>query len=110
MDIIISVCFAVLAAVCGIFALTRQFQMLQQNSYFAVRYWRWYKGSFKLGRLVYIIISLLGAAGAYLAPTLDIVWRIIVSAVLVLFLFIVAKRSTSQNKKSIKKLVVTARV
>ena len=110
LDIIISACFGLLSAVCGIFALTRQFQMLQQSSYFAVRYWRWYKGSFSAGRLVYIIISLLGAVGAFFAPTLGTVWSIVILAVLVLFLAVVAKRSVSQNKKSIKKLVVTARV
>ena len=110
MDIIISVCFAVLAAVCGIFALTRQFQMLQQNSYFAVRYWRWYKGSFKLGRLVYIVISLLGGVGALFAMRLGTVLSIVIFAVLLLFLLITARRSVSQNKKSITKLVVTARV
>ncbi len=110
MDIILSICFAVLATALGIAGLTRQFQMLQQNSYFAVRYWRWYKGSFKLGRLLYIVISLLGSVGAFFALSLDTVWCIVIFAVLVLFLLITARRSVSLNKKSIKRLVVTARV
>ncbi len=110
MDIILSICFGVLAAVFGIVGLTRQFQMLQQNSYFAVRYWRWYKGSFKVGRLVYIIISLLGAVGAFFALKLGTALCITVLATLLLFLLITAKRSNSLNKKSIKNLVVTARV
>ena len=84
--------------------------MLQQNSYFAVRYWRWYKGSFKAGRLIYIILSLLFAAGVFIAPSIDLVGKIIVYAVTLLFLFIVAKHFNAQNKKSIKKLVFTARV
>lgn len=107
---IINLCFCISAAVCGVFALTRQFQMLQQNSYFAVRYWRWYKGSFKAGRLIYIILSLLFAAGVFIAPSIDLVGKIIVYAVTLLFLFIVAKHFNAQNKKSIKKLVITARV
>ncbi len=110
LDIIIATCFGALAALLGIFGLTRQFQMLQQNSYFAVRYLRWYKGSFSVGRLVYIIISLLGAIGAFFAPSLDTVWSIVILAVLLVFLLIVCRRSVSQNKKSIKRLVVTARV
>ena len=110
LDIILSICFGALAAVFGIVGLTRQFQMLQQNSYFAVRYWRWYKGSFKLGRLIYIIISLLGAVGAFFALKLDTVPCIVLLAGLLLFLSIVARRSVALNKKSIKKLVVTARV
>ncbi len=110
MDIIIACVFGAVAALCGIFGLTRQFQMLQQNSYFAVRYWRWYKGSFKVGRLIYIIVSLSGAVGAFFATALNTVWCITILAALLLFLVIAAKRSVSQNKKSIKKLVVTARV
>ncbi len=110
LDIIIAICFSALAAILGIIGLTRQFQMLQQNSYFAMRYWRWYKGSFKFGRLFYIIISLLGAVGAFFATKLGTVWSIILFAVLSIFLLITARRSVSLNKKSIKKLVVTARV
>lgn len=110
MDIIIACVSGFLSAVCGIAALTRQFQMLQQNSYFAVRYWRWYKGSFKLGRLIYIIIALLGAAAAAFAATRGTVPHLCLSAACLLLLLITAGRSVSQNKKSIKKLVVTARV
>ncbi len=110
MDIIISICFGVLCAVFGTVGLTRQFQMLQQNSYFAVRYWRWYKGSFKIRRLLYVIISLLGSVGAFFALSLRTVPCIVIFAVLLLVLFITARRSMSLNKKSIKKLVVTARV
>ncbi len=110
LDFIIAICFCVLSAVLGIVGLTRQFQMLQQNSYFAVRYWRWYKGSFKLGRLLYIVISLLGSLGAFFALSLDTVWCIVLLAGLLLFLAFTAKRSINLNKKSIKKLVITARV
>ena len=102
MDFIIAICFGVLSAVLGMVALTRQFQMLQQNSYFAVRYWRWYKGSFKLGRLLYIVISLLGSMGAFFALSLNTVWCIVLLAGLFLFLSIVARRSVALNKNPLK--------
>ena len=110
MDFIIAICFGVLSAVLGIVGLTRQFQMLQQNSYFAVRYWRWYKGSFKFGRLIYIVLSLALSSAAFFVTKPNTVWSVVLAVVLLLFLAIFVKRSVSLNEKSIKKLVVTARV
>lgn len=110
MATVIACIFGLLSAVCGFFALTRSFQMLQQNSYFAARYLRWYKSSFTAGRLVYIIVSVAFAAVAGYAASRGAVLHAVLSAVCVLFLFIIAKRSVSQNKKSVKKLAVTARV
>lgn len=110
MATVIACIFGLLSAVCGFFALTRSFQMLQQNSYFAVRYLRWYKSSLTAGRFVYIIIGVAFAAVAGYAASCGTVLHAVLSAVCVLFLFIIAKRSVSQNKKSVKKLAVTARV
>ena len=37
----------ILAAISGMFSITRQFQMLQQNSYFPSRYTKWLKENFE---------------------------------------------------------------
>lgn len=110
MNIIFSCFFAVFAAVCAIFAPKRQFQMLQQNSYFAVRYFRWYKDSFKPRNVCLIIAAVFGAALCACLPYFGTVLKAVITAVLCLFPMCVALRSISLEKHSIKRLAVTARV
>lgn len=85
-------------------SLYKQLQMLQQNSYFPSRYLKWVYGSFMpqitLLSFGYCISSLLYLAEKYIL-------------MLVLSALVLAVRSVSavnQNKKSIKKLVFTARI
>lgn len=91
----------ILSIICGIFNLTRQLQMLQQNSYFPSRYTGWLK---------------------YNIPSLQFVGFFAVSVLLCLKLYIVQMIFTaaaalfsictaiSIQKKSIKKLTFTGRV
>ena len=57
---------AAVAALSSLPIITRQFQMLQQNSYFAARYLRWYKGAFGVKTAARLIIALLSAAAVLL--------------------------------------------
>ena len=91
----------ILAAISGMFSITRQFQMLQQNSYFPSRYTKWLKENFEgLPIYLFLISSLLFCFGLYKIQTFFIAASLgfnIYSAV-------------NTQKKSIKKLVYTARV
>jgi len=94
----------VTVSVYSLFAVTRQFQMLQQNSYFPSRYFGWVKTAFTvelaIEAILFCISSLLFGREKYL-----------LQLILILFLFIIGTaRCFSQQKKSIKKLVFTARV
>lgn len=111
MDLILKIAFAVLVAVFGTVGLTRQYQMLQQNSYFLSRYFRWYTGAFGTFDVVTILLSVLGAVAIGLGvvsgfSTFNAVNTGILVAVTLLFSII----AVNKNKKSIKKLVLTARV
>lgn len=93
-----------LAAVSAVFSLYRQFQMLQQNSYFLSRYFKWINKSYTLELAVsalfycaFTFLILRGRAALSLAL-----------AVLLLLFRIFLNVKT--RKKSIKKLVFTARV
>ena len=107
---IIEICFAVVFAVSGIAALTRQYQMLQQNSYFAVRYLRWYKGALDGGKVIEIARALIGAFAVAVAFYKDTALQIFLLSLGAVLLLLTAFKANSQKKKSIKKLVVTARV
>lgn len=89
--------------VSGIFAGYRQFQMLQQNSYFIKRYAKWLKGNFKFRSVISTVLMLL--SGVSVVFGLNTVLCIV--AVLSLLRI---KTAFSDNKKSIKKLVMTSRV
>lgn len=93
----------ILAAVSALAALTRQFQMLQQNSYYPSRYFKWVKDSFFEAIIVltlfFCAISVLYTVNAYVSvvvAALYTVWQIL--------------SAWKTYKKSIKKLVFTARV
>ena len=91
----------ILAAISGMFSITRQFQMLQQNSYFPSRYTKWLKENFEgLPIYLFLISSLLFCFGLYKIQTFFI------AACLGFNIY----SAVNTQKKSIKKLVYTARV
>ncbi len=93
-----------LLAASGMFSLYRQLQMLQQNSYFLSRYFKWVSGSYTLELAI--------SAIAYCALTFFVLNGkavfMLIAAALLLAIRIVLNIKT--HKKSIKKLVFTARV
>ncbi len=90
-----------LAGVSGLFSLTRQLQMLQQNSYFPKRYMGWLKDNLPLGDiLLFLVYSLLFAFKFFISLV------IFNAAVLALRI----PRHLNLQKKSIKKLVFTPRI
>ena len=110
-NIIFSTAFAFFATILGFLSLIRQFQMLQQNSYFLSRYFRWYKGSLGVNEIFDIIISIVGALNLCLGMLRSChITNIVTTAILILCLVANAIESVRKNKKSIKKLVITARV
>ncbi len=94
----------VLIAISAIFAVTRQFQMLQQNSYYPSRYLGWigtgYINNLLLSSALYLISSALYIFELY------IVQLIFIAVLLIIRLII----SIKYQKKSIKPLVLTGRV
>lgn len=111
MDLILKIVFAVLTAVLGTVGLTRQYQMLQQNSYFLSRYFRWYKGAFGTFDIITLLLAALGGVsiGLGLTSSFDL-FNAANTVVLLAVVLIFALIAVNKNKKSIKKLVVTARV
>ncbi len=119
------------AALCvlSVVNLTRQFQMLQQNSYFASRYFGWLKQNLKFC-FANIIFILLGTAGGFFMlfrlETFELIYKFIPRTPLNAYIFtaiggalllataiaayIFAARAVGKNKKSIKPLVTTARI
>lgn len=92
------------AALSAVFSLTRQLQMLQQNSYFPSRYFNWLKGSYTIPLTLCCFIACISAL---------LYSRSLYAVQLVLILLLLAARiilCIRQQKKSIKKLVFTARV
>lgn len=92
---------AFLGALSGIFSLTRQLQMLQQNSYFPSRYISWVKDNFSyISVFAFCISSALLLLKLYLIQTLFLGLSLVCSAV----------NAKKLQKKSIKKLVFTGRI
>lgn len=92
---------AVLSIVGGTFSLTRQLQMLQQNSYFPSRYFSWVKDNIAtIPAISFFVSSMLMAFELYLL-------QLIFISIYTLF----AVTSTIKlQKNSIKKLVFTGRI
>ena len=94
----------VLISVSAIFAITRQFQMLQQNSYYPSRYLGWiftsYINTLLISSALYLISSVLYIFELYIAQTVLIT---LLTALRVILCF-------KDQKKSIKPLVLTGRV
>lgn len=99
--------FVLLGIFSCLLALVRQYQMLQQNSYFARRYFNWLKGNFSPLRLFLraVIIGLLVWA-AVLGNKMMLESLLLFSGCALYF----GWKSYVLNSSSIKKLVFTARV
>ncbi len=94
----------VLIALGGIFSFTRQAQMLQQNSYFISRYFKWLKEEFTFRT----VISLFFLTGSLLFSIFELdIPLLIISVLVCAFKFYYQKL---RQKKSIKPLVFTSRV
>ena len=106
-DTVMITAAAAVAALSSLPIITRQFQMLQQNSYFAARYLRWYKGAFGVKTAARLIIALLSAAAVLLCTGKAATAAL--SAVMLLLCFF-AVYSLRLDRRSVKPLVVTARV
>lgn len=104
MDRYILLVSAIVAAVSGVFSSVKQFQMLQQNSYFASRYFKWLKTAYTLPLC---FSSMLFCLSSYFYLNNAFVLQLILFAVALVIRIILAVKT---HKKSIKKLVVTARV
>ena len=93
-----------LLATSGMFSLYRQLQMLQQNSYFLSRYFKWVSNSYALelaiSAILYCGITYFVLNGK---STLSFIVAILLLAVRIFL-------NIKTHKKSIKKLVFTARV
>ena len=104
MDLVFITCGFSFLALSALFSLCYQFQMLQQNSYFARRYFKWVKNSFAL-RLV--ILSLAFFALAFLFTTKLYSFFCYFSAFLLLIRLVVM---IVRIKRSIKPIVFTSRI
>ncbi|MGN0450947.1 MAG: Mur ligase family protein [Acutalibacteraceae bacterium] len=94
----------ILAALSGLFALVRQYQMLQQNSYFPSRYLPWVKDSYSVPLCIECIAFCL--TSLLMSRRLFIPQLILLIAVFAARVFIALRT----QKKSIKKLVFTGRI
>ncbi|MBP3706949.1 MAG: UDP-N-acetylmuramoyl-tripeptide--D-alanyl-D-alanine ligase [Clostridia bacterium] len=94
----------ILMALSGIFSVTRQFQMLQQNSYYPSRYYKWMNNSYVIElcfcSCLFCLCSVLISANKALIAT------IISAFILIIRIF----RCLNTQKKSIKPLVFTSRI
>lgn len=97
-----------LAAVAGLFSAERQWQMFQQNSYFPSRYLSWLKEKKNLhgviGRVVFLLCLFVLDIGNNHAALL------IFTGLLLLYLIVSVIRALRSRRKSVKKLVFTARI
>ena len=88
----------------GIFSMQRQLQMFQQNSYFPTRYIKWIKSSISV-KTIYSAMFLI------ITSALSFVKAIHFLPILAIFELLLRMLNCKNNtKKSIKKLVYTARV
>ncbi|MBQ6848355.1 MAG: UDP-N-acetylmuramoyl-tripeptide--D-alanyl-D-alanine ligase [Clostridia bacterium] len=96
--LLVSLC---LAAVSSLFSLTRQLQMLQQNSYYPTRYFVWLKDNLPfLHAVLFLISSVLFILHLRVA---QVIFSLVVLGIRI-------PRALNHQKESIKKLVFTARV
>ncbi len=92
---------ALFVAVGGLFSLTRQLQMLQQNSYFPSRYVKWLKANYSVTPIfVFFFSSALLALKFYL---IELIFITLYSALSII-------TAVNIQNKSIKKLVFTSRI
>ncbi len=92
---------AILSSVSGLFALTRQLQMLQQNSYFPSRYTSWLKENLPfLNLTAFLISSVFFCLKLYFIQALFIMLTTALNI----------RSAIKVQRKSIKKLVFTGRI
>ncbi len=121
--LLFKIVFAILLSIFATIGVTRQLQMLQQNSYFAARYRGWLKESkpFSFRQPVFAVLfsALIGASIARVpfdkSPSKGLLNAIIIcsyilGAITLLVAYFKAKSALEKNRSSIKPLVVTARV
>ena len=101
------ICLYIVTAVGAIMSLVRQFQMLQQNSYYPSRYLKWLKEKMAENIIIPFVFSAIAVEGAIIGN--ELLHRIII-AVSAVYILINGIVSVQQNKKSIKKLVFTAKI
>ena len=89
--------------VSALFSLYKQFQMLQQNSYFPSRYYKWLSGSYSP---TLAICSILFCALSFLWAKSPVVCAVLGAIVLIVRIIL----AINSHKKSIKPLVFTKRV
>ena len=88
-------------SISALFSLTRQLQMLQQNSYYPSRYWGWLKTNISLmDAFFYLISSLILFSEKY--------YMLMIFSIFILIVKI--SETILEQKKSIKKLVFTGRI
>lgn len=103
MDIILL--FSLIAAsVSAVFSLYRQFQMLQQNSYFPNRYYKWLKQSYSIQ---VALLAILFCLSSFLYAYSQKILQLVLLGICLIVRIIVCVKT---HKKSIKKLVFTARI
>ena len=104
---IVSIIALIVGTVGAILSLVRQYQMLQQNSYFASRYFGWIKSNFSIP----LLLLKLAVVGVCIWSTFfgmeGVVSTLLLYAACALLM---GWKGFSKNSSSIKKLVVTARV
>lgn len=94
----------VLIAISALFAVTRQFQMLQQNSYYPSRYLGWISTGY--------IYNLLLTSALYLISSCFYIFELYIAQLVFIGLLTLIRIITAfkEQKKSIKPLVFTGRV
>ena len=101
-----------LSGVASIFALTRQMQMFQQNSYFPKRYLPWVKENekvkFIISIIVYAVYSFLNLSESAKVSNVAIIFMVVVP--LLIFTLVLIIKSVKLQKKAIIPLKFTARV
>ncbi len=94
----------IISSVSSLFAITRQFQMFQQNSYYPSRYFGWLKTGFNGGFLACALVYLLVSVFYY--------FKLYIPGCVVTFFILCynIKTSVELQKRSVKGLVFTDRV
>ena len=91
----------ILSALTGISYLVKQFQMLQQNSYYPSRYFAWLKTDFTIKSVfAFFVSSIFFCLSLYAVQAVFLTLCAVISVL----------SAANAQKKSIKKLVLTARV
>ncbi len=103
MDIIILISL-IIVAISGLFGLVKQMQMLQQNSYFPSRYFKWVKTEYYIKFFLELTLS----AGLIVSIKEDTGITVFILSSVILIIRILS--AVYSQKKSIKKLVFTGRV